>query len=166
MIASPVVATPTQPARGGGRAGRGHPREGGHARYYALLARTEAVASDSVITGIVPVYHRDASALYDPGSIYSYVSSYFAPYLDISRDSLSSPIYVSTHVGDSIVVDRVYRSCLVVISDFETRFDLLLLIMVDFNVIFDMDWLSPYHVILNCHAKIVTLAMLGLPWVQ
>ncbi|XP_070040612.1 uncharacterized protein [Nicotiana tomentosiformis] len=26
-----------------------------------------------------------------------------------------------------------------------------------------MDWLSPYHAILDCHAKTVTLALLGLP---
>ncbi|XP_070034630.1 uncharacterized protein [Nicotiana tomentosiformis] len=31
--------------------------------------------------------------------------------------------------------------------------------MVDFDVIFGMDWLPPYHAILDCHAKTVTLAM-------
>ncbi|XP_070005970.1 uncharacterized protein [Nicotiana sylvestris] len=54
------------------------------------------------------------------------------PYLvldGISRDSLSSTIYVSTLVGDSLVVDRVYQSCLVALSGFETKADLLLLSM-------------------------------------
>ncbi|XP_070040136.1 uncharacterized protein [Nicotiana tomentosiformis] len=97
------------------------------------------------------------------GSTYSYESSYFAPYLGISRDSLSYSIYVSTFVEDSIIIDRVYRSCLVVLGGFETRFDLLLLSMADFDVILGMDWLSPYHDILYCHAKIVTLAMPCLP---
>nr|XP_016451462.1 PREDICTED: uncharacterized protein LOC107776136 [Nicotiana tabacum] len=41
------------------------------------------------------------------------------------------------------------------------RVDVLLLDMVDFDVILGMYWLSPYHAILDCHAKIVTLAMLG-----
>ena len=91
------------------------------------------------------------------------MSSYFASYLGISRDSLSSSIYVSTPVGESIIVDRVYRSCLMVISGFETRADLLLLSMVDFDIILGMDWLLPYHAILDCHSKTVTLAMLGLP---
>ncbi|XP_070010054.1 uncharacterized protein [Nicotiana sylvestris] len=31
--------------------------------------------------------------------------------------------------------------------------------MVDFDVILGIDWLSPYHAILDCHAKTVTLAM-------
>ncbi|XP_070008291.1 uncharacterized protein, partial [Nicotiana sylvestris] len=40
---------------------------------------------------------------------------------------------------------------------------LLLLDMVDFDVILGMDWLSPYHAILDCHAKTVTLALPDLP---
>ncbi|XP_070046505.1 uncharacterized protein [Nicotiana tomentosiformis] len=127
------------------------------------LYQTEATTLDVAITSIVPVYHKDASVLFNLGSTYLYVSSYFVPYLDISRDSLSAPVYVSMPVGDSIVVDRVYRSSLVTIGDYETKVDLLLLYTVDFDVIFGMDWLSLYHAILDCHAKIVTLAMLGLP---
>ncbi|XP_070055239.1 uncharacterized protein [Nicotiana tomentosiformis] len=160
MIVAPVAAPPAQPARGRGRAGIGLPRGEGQTRYYALPSRTEVVASDSVITCIVPVCHRKASVLFDPGSTYSYVSSYFAPYLGISRDSLSSLVYVSTHMEDFIVVDCVYQSCLVVLGGFETRVNLFS--MVNFDVILSMDWLSPYHAILDCHAKTVTLAMPGL----
>ena len=76
MITPPVATPPAQPTRGGGRTGRGRPRGGGQARYYALPARTEAVASDSVNTGIAMVCHRDALVLFDPGSTYSYVSFY------------------------------------------------------------------------------------------
>ncbi|XP_070019809.1 uncharacterized protein [Nicotiana sylvestris] len=35
--------------------------------------------------------------------------------------------------------------------------------MVDFDVILGMGWFSPYHAILECHAKTVTLAMQRLP---
>ncbi|XP_070032662.1 uncharacterized protein [Nicotiana tomentosiformis] len=68
--------------------------------------------------------------------------------------------------GDSIVVDHVYRLWLVVLGDFETRVDLLVLSMVAFDVILSMDWLSPYHAILDCHAKTVMLAMPGLPLLE
>ncbi|XP_070050877.1 uncharacterized protein [Nicotiana tomentosiformis] len=163
ILPAPAATPPPQPARDGGRGDRGCPRGGGQARHYALLAHSEAIALDSVITGIVLVCHRDASILFDPGSTYSYVSSYFAPHLRISQDSLSSPIYVSTLVGDSLIVDCVYRSCLIALSGFETRADLLLLSMVDFDVILGMDWLSPHYDILDCHAKIMTLAMPVLP---
>ncbi|XP_070010704.1 uncharacterized protein [Nicotiana sylvestris] len=83
-----------------------------------------------------------------------------------ARDSLSSPVYVSTPVGDSIVVDRFYRSCLVTIRGFETRANLLFLNMVDFDIILGMDWLSPHYATLDCHAKTVTLAMPGIPRVE
>ncbi|XP_070007385.1 uncharacterized protein [Nicotiana sylvestris] len=46
---------------------------------------------------------------------------------------------------------------------YETRVNLLLLDMTDFEVILGMDWLFLYHVILDCHAKTITLAMSELP---
>nr|XP_009798210.1 PREDICTED: uncharacterized protein LOC104244477 [Nicotiana sylvestris] len=110
----------------------------GQARCYVFLAGIEAVASNAAITGIVSVCHRVSSVFFDPGSIYSYVSSYFARYLNMSRDSLVMLVYVFTP-GDSIMVDRVYRSCVVSFGGCETRLDLLLLSMVDFDVILDMD---------------------------
>ncbi|XP_070045349.1 uncharacterized protein [Nicotiana tomentosiformis] len=163
MVATLSAAPPAQPAKGGGRVGKGLPRRGGQARFHAFPGIMEAAASDAVITGVVPICHRGASVLLDSGSTYSYVSSYFALYLEISLDSLSFHVYVSTHVGDSIIVECVYRSRLVVIGGFETRVDLLLLCIIDFDVILGMDQLSPYHVILDCHAKTMTLAMPGLP---
>ncbi|XP_070004469.1 uncharacterized protein [Nicotiana sylvestris] len=115
IITAPLATPPAQPARGGGRGGRCPPRGGGQTRYYALPARTKVIASDFVITGIVLVCQRNASVLFDPSSTYSYVSSYFAPHLGVSQDSLSSHVYVSTHVRDSLVLDYIYRLCLVVV---------------------------------------------------
>ncbi|XP_070042962.1 uncharacterized protein [Nicotiana tomentosiformis] len=86
-------------------------------------SQPEAESSDDVITDTVSICNRDASTLFDQGSTYSYVSSYFASYLVMPLDSLSAPI---------------------------------------FDVILGMDWLSPYHAILDYHAKTVTLALLGL----
>ncbi|XP_070050309.1 uncharacterized protein [Nicotiana tomentosiformis] len=51
----------------------------------------------------------------------------------------------------------------VTIGSLDTSIDLLLLDMVDFDVILGMDWLSPYHAILDYQAKTVTLALPGLP---
>ncbi|XP_070057056.1 uncharacterized protein [Nicotiana tomentosiformis] len=53
MVDAPVATPPAQPARGGGHAGRGYPRGGGHDRCYAFPGRTEVVASAAVITSIV-----------------------------------------------------------------------------------------------------------------
>ncbi|XP_070049261.1 uncharacterized protein [Nicotiana tomentosiformis] len=171
MTSAPVTSPPAHPVRGGAQAARGRSRgesrSGGcQARFYAIPARKAAVDSDRVITGIVSVCHRDASTLFDRRSTYSYVSSYFARYLDMPCESLVSPLHVSTSVGNTIVVDCVYRSCMVTIGGLEIRVDLLLLSMVDFDVILGMDWLSPCHAILDCHVKALTLTMPGLPRIE
>ncbi|XP_070031916.1 uncharacterized protein [Nicotiana tomentosiformis] len=171
LILAPVATPPAQPAWGGGRAGRGHPRNGRSDKWWSCSMLCFSRSSRGscfrvVITCIVSVCHMDASVLFDPRSTYLYVSSYFARYLDTPCDSLVTPIHVSMPMGNSIVVDRVYRSCVAAIGGLETRVDLLLLIMVDLEVILGMDWLSPCHAILDCLAKFVTLAMPRLPRVK
>ncbi|XP_070004284.1 uncharacterized protein [Nicotiana sylvestris] len=111
----------------------------------------------------ISICGKEASVLFDPGSTYSYVSSLFAHFLGVSREYLDTTVYVSIPVGNSIVVDWIYRSCIVNFCDHETREDLLLLDMTDFKIILGMDWLYPYHAILDCHAKTITLAMPELP---
>ncbi|XP_070020596.1 uncharacterized protein [Nicotiana sylvestris] len=158
--------------RGGSQAGRGQPTTaqtdrgrpaGAPARFYAFPARPNALASDAIITGIISVCGRDASVLFDPGPTYSYVSSLFAHFLDIPHESLGNLVHVSIFMGNSVVVDQIYQSCVVIFFGFETREYLMLLDMTDFEVILGMDWLSPYHVVLDFYAKTVILAMLELP---
>ena len=71
------------------------------------------------------------------------------------------PIRVSTTVGESVIVEKVYRSCLVTFVGSNTYVDLIILEMVDFDVILGMTWLSPNFALLDCNAKIMTLAKLG-----
>ncbi|XP_070047188.1 uncharacterized protein [Nicotiana tomentosiformis] len=168
MITAPAAQPVVRPPRGGGQVGRGHPRDGGQpggapARFYSFPVILDALALDVVITGIISVCSRDASVLFDPGSTYSYVSSLFAHFLGVPHKSLGTHVYVSTPVGDSVVVDWIYRSCIVTFYGYETQADLMFLGMTDFEVILGMDWLSTYHVILDCHAKTVTLAIPELP---
>ncbi|XP_070023087.1 uncharacterized protein [Nicotiana sylvestris] len=171
MTQAPAAIPSAQSARSGAPTARSSLRKGDRsggvqARCYALPTRPEAVTSDAVITGIESVCHMDASILLDPGSTYLHVSSYFTRYFDMPPESLVSPIHVSTLVGNSIIVDRVYRSCVETIGGLKTRVDLLLLSMVDFDVILGMHWMSPCHIILDCHAKNVLLAMLLLPRIE
>jgi len=103
-----------------------------------------------------------ASVLFDPGSTFSYVSSSLANGLDLHCDLLDMPIRVSTLVGESVIVEKVYRSCLVTFVGSKTYVDLIILEMVDFDVILGMTWLSPNFAILDCNAKTVTLAKPGI----
>ena len=92
--------------------------------------------------------------------------TYFSAEFDMICDRMIVPIRVSTPMGEPLLVDRVYRSRLVFVVGYDTWVDLIILGMVDFDVIFGMDWISPYHDVLDCNAKTVTLAMPGIPRVE
>ncbi|XP_069147009.1 uncharacterized protein [Solanum lycopersicum] len=137
IVSSSGVAAQQSGGRGTTQAGGGR---GAHC--YAFPVRPEAETSDAIITVIILVCHRPASVLFDPGSTFSYVSMYFTAKFDMICDSMIVPIRVSTPV------------------------DLIILGMVDFDVILGMDWLSPYHAILDFNAKTLTLTMPGVTRVE
>ena len=62
------------------------------------------------------------------------------------------PIRVSTPVGESVIFEKVYRSCLVTFVGSNTHVDLIILEMVDFDVILGMSWLSQNFTILDFNA--------------
>ena len=57
-----------------------------------------------------------------------------------------------------MVVEKVYRSCLVYFVGSNTYVDLVILEMDYFDVILGMTWLSPQFTMLDCNAKTETLA--------
>ena len=106
-----------QISRGGGQVGataaqhgKGNGQTGDRAHCYAFPGRSEAEASDDVIAGTLLVCDCMTSILFDPGSIFSYVSSSFSTGLDLYCDLLDMPIRVPTPMGESVVVEKVYRS--------------------------------------------------------
>ncbi|XP_070042727.1 uncharacterized protein [Nicotiana tomentosiformis] len=168
MILVPVTTPLVQPTRGGGHTIRGRHKGGvevggGQARCYAFSGMPKAAASDTVIVCIISVCHRDISVSFELGSTYSYMSSYFASYLSSTHDSLDIHVYIFTLVGDSTMVDRVCRSCVVTINGYDMMVDLLLLDMVDFEVILSMDWLSLHLAILDYQSNTMTLDMPEVP---
>ena len=68
---------------------------------------------------------------------------------------------MSTPVSESVIVERIYRSCLVNFVGNNTHVVLVILDMVDSDVILGMTWLSLNFAILDCNAKTVTLAKPG-----
>ena len=94
-------------------------------------------------TGTTSVQGQSITTLFDPGSTYSYVSAFHVTGWDLACDSIDIHVNVSTPVRDSVVVDRVYRSCLVTFMGYDTCVDLIILDMVDFDIILGMSWLSP-----------------------
>ncbi|XP_015165509.1 uncharacterized protein [Solanum tuberosum] len=155
----PHAATPALPAPPARGRGQGQDHKVGQ----QAPARAETEVSDDVITGTILLCQQASLPLFDPSSTFSYVSVYYASRLSMMSEPLVAPLRVSNPVGESLVVDQVFRSCLVTIQGRDTRDDLILLDMVDFDVILGMDSLSPYHAVLDCFSKTVTLDILAIP---
>lgn len=68
------------------------------------------------------MWHQPNFALIYLESIYFYVSYFYALWLMLSWDCLLMLLSVTTPMGDSLV-DRVYRSCLMTVQEFNTRAD-------------------------------------------
>lgn len=62
------------------------------------------------------------------------------------------PLHFSTLTEDSLLVDWLYQSYVVIYTGCDTWLDFIFLDMVHFNVIFGLNLLDPYHVILDCYA--------------
>ncbi|XP_070011557.1 uncharacterized protein [Nicotiana sylvestris] len=89
------------------------------------------------------------------GCTHSFVSSYFALRFSRQPELLNDPFLVATHVGESLLVECVYRACQIRVEGRDTLADLIVLDMIEFDVLMGMDWLSSCYAIVDCHAKIV-----------
>ncbi|KAH0765134.1 hypothetical protein KY285_001005 [Solanum tuberosum] len=96
----------------------------------------------------------DMYALYDLAATLFFVASYAAMWFDIPLEVLLEPFNVSTPVGDSLVVKRVYRRCQISLSHKVTLVDLVELDMLYFDMILGMDWLHAYFASIDCRTLV------------
>lgn len=72
-------------------------------------------------------------------------------------------LHVSTPVGNSLVVDQVFKSYVMTVSDVDTSTNLIILDILDFDIILGMYWLYHYHMVMDYFSKTITLAMPCVP---
>jgi len=111
--------------------------------------------------GIFLVNLLPARILFDSGASHSFISRAFMCLLGLAPSVLEEPLSVATPLGDSSVLDRVCRSCTVSLDDLQFTADLIVLPMSEFDIILGMDWLSSYHVSIDCFAKTICLRLPG-----
>lgn len=92
---------------------------------YAVPARNKVESLYVVIISTSLVSHQSALALLNLISTYSYVSYYYAPRLELSWDLVFIPLCILTVIGDSLIVDQVYKLCVMTIRDVDTHTDLI-----------------------------------------
>ena len=126
------------------------------ARAYAMKAREDQDASE-VITGIFSLYDIDMHALIDPGSTHSYICTEHVFDRMPSMEQFPYDMLVTSPLGHSARVNRVYKTCHLMTHDREFSTDLLALSFHEFDLILGMDWLSKHRTIVDCDKKTVRL---------
>ena len=113
------------------------------------------------MTGTIQVFGSDAYVLIDPGATHSFISTKFITQVNIEIQPIDCSMVFSLPIGDSLIADRVYMGCRVIIKGHEFRANLVLLDIQDFVVILGMDWLSRHHATMDCFRKKVKLCRPG-----
>ncbi|KAH0736064.1 hypothetical protein KY285_011771 [Solanum tuberosum] len=119
-------------------------------KFYALQTRDEQEGSPDVVTNMLKVFQLDVYALLDPGSTLSFVTPYMVMRFDILPYVILGPFCISTPVGDSVVVNRVYKKCPISLYHRVNHVNLVEFDMLDFNVIHARKMISKgciYHLV-------------------
>ena len=117
------------------------------------VTQQEADVAPEAMTGTIQVCDSDANVLIDPGATHSFISVKFIAQVNIEIQPIDCSMVVSLPTGDSLIADRVYMGCRVIIEGYEFMANLVLLDIQDFDVILGMDWLSRHHATMDCFRK-------------
>ena len=113
----------------------------------------EAQANPNLVTSIISVFGEPAWVLFDSGTSKSFISTSFTLHANQELTSLKRKLIVITPLGERIVRTFVFKGCEVMIEEIVLKANLIPLEMIDFDVIFGMDWLSKHRALVNCFTK-------------
>ena len=124
----------------------------GQGRVFTLNSQ-EVHASTIVIIGTLLVDKVKARVLFDSDATHSFISPYFAKTLARDKVLMKSPLAIGIPAGRTIEVKYVLPACVVEIDNKVYPADLIELDVLDFDVVFGMDWLSENYASIDCHDK-------------
>ncbi|GJW96138.1 putative reverse transcriptase domain-containing protein [Tanacetum coccineum] len=117
----------------------------------------EAVQDPKVVTGTFSLNDHFVTVLFDSGADFSFVSTKFAPLLNV-KPSIVNPGYViEVADGKKVEVDRVIRDYKLELGGSLFSINLIPLGHGSFDVIVGMDWLSQHKAVIVCHDKVVEI---------
>ena len=126
------------------------------ARAYAMRTH-EDPGIPGVIVGTFTLFDIDLYALIDPSSTHSYICMEQMSDKFPSVELLAYDLLVTSPLGHSVRVNRVYKNCPLMVHDREFSVDLITLPFHEFDLILGMDWLSKHRAMVDCDKKIVLL---------
>ena len=90
-----------------------------------------------------------ARVLFDSGAMHSFTSPFFVNKLAREKTIMKVSLAIGTPLGECIEVRYVYPRCVIEIGERVLPVDLIELVVFDFDVILEMDWLSKNYVFMT-----------------
>ncbi|GJU68210.1 putative reverse transcriptase domain-containing protein [Tanacetum coccineum] len=117
----------------------------------------EALHDPKVVTGTFSLNNQFATVLFDSGADFSFISTKFAPLLNMEPCTVNPSYVIEIANGKSVEVDKVIRDCKLELGNSLFTIDLIPLRHKSFDVIVGMDWLSKNEAVIVCHEKVVEI---------
>ncbi|GJY16727.1 putative reverse transcriptase domain-containing protein [Tanacetum coccineum] len=114
-----------------------------------------ALQDPNIVTGTFSLNHHYATVLFDSGLDFSFISTSFAPLLNVKSSFVNPGYLIEVADGKKEEVDRVIRNCKLELETSLFTIDLIPLSHGSFDVIVGMDWLSEHKAEIVCHEKVV-----------
>ncbi|XP_073153742.1 uncharacterized protein [Henckelia pumila] len=121
------------------------------------MAHDQVDPNTTIVTGMINVSSNPAHVLIDSGATHSFISVEFVNKSGLVPDKSTSGFSISLPSGEELSSDLIIRGCSVQMQSHELLADHIILNMSDFDVIFEMDWLSRYEATIDCKRRTVFL---------
>ncbi|GJU11575.1 putative reverse transcriptase domain-containing protein [Tanacetum coccineum] len=115
--------------------------------------------NSNVVTGTFLLNNHYASISFDTGVDRSFVSTAFSSLIDIVPTTLDHGYDVELADGKIIEVNTLIRGCTLNFLSHPFIIDLMPIELGSFDVKIGMDWLTIYHVVIVCDAKLIRVPL-------
>ncbi|GKB85595.1 putative reverse transcriptase domain-containing protein [Tanacetum coccineum] len=113
-----------------------------------------ALQDPNVVMGTFSLNHHYATVLFDYRADFSFISTDFAPLLNMKHSFVNPGYVIEVADGKKVEVDRVIRDGKLELGTSLFTIDLIPLGHGSFDVIVGMDWLSEHKAEIVCHEKV------------
>ncbi|GJS79078.1 putative reverse transcriptase domain-containing protein [Tanacetum coccineum] len=117
----------------------------------------EALQDPKVMTGTFSLNNQFATALFYSGADFSFISTKFAPLLNVEPCTVNPGYVIEIDDGKSVEVNKVICDYKLELQNSLFTIDLIPLGHGSIDVIVGMDWLSKNEAVIVCHEKLVEI---------
>ncbi|GKA17536.1 putative reverse transcriptase domain-containing protein [Tanacetum coccineum] len=121
----------------------------------------DALQNPNVVTGTFSLNDQFATVLFDSGADFSFISTKFAPLINMKPSIVSHGYIIEEANGKKEEVDRIIRGCKLELGNSLFTIDLTPLGHGSFDVIVGIDSLSKNKAEIVCHEKVVRIPLEG-----